>query len=802
MSKLFLTIFLITVYSFNQLNGQTVLNKNFKAVKTSVPPKIDGNPNDKVWQTSKIITNFKMFEPGDGNPEQKEYQTQVKVLYDDAAIYILAIMNDPNPKKIAKEFGLRDQMVQADYFKVIINPFLSAGNNYVFGVFASGAQMDGIQQEDIDFSWNAVWKSAVGFSKNAWFVEMSIPYSALRFQNDKIQNWGIDFIRHNNDKQETYSWTYIDKKKSGDLVQFLGNMKNLKDLKPPVRLSLYPYTSLVHTRYNGTNSTNYGAGLDLKYGISDNYTLDATLIPDFSDTPFDNIELNLGPFEQYYTEKRQFFTEGMTLFNKLHLFYTRRVGGAPYYNAQRQLNANEIIVDNPENVRLINAIKISGQSKNGLGIAFFNAITNKTEAVIKNTITGQERNFETSPYTNYNVAVLNYNFKRTSSVGMINTNVIRKGIAPDADVIGGYYDLNFQKNTLNFYGNYVHSFIFNGNNNTQGNKAYVSIDKKIKAHKLSASVYMQDDKYNPNDLGYNRRNNFVTYNLGYKFQSLKPGSFYKRLIIYPYLTHKYLYKPYQHTFTYFTLSNILIDNNYFRYNLNIRIAGNEKDFYEPRTPGRFYTVGKHFGAFGYVATDYRKKLAVKFSYSWFKSIDDTQNLNMIEIEPRWRVNNRFKFNYEFNIRHRNNYKGYVGNDAGEIIFGNRQQKILTNSFGANYYFTTKSGLNLNFRYYWSPVHYNKYFKLNNDGSLTDYNYSHNRDINYNLWNLDIGYIWNFAPGSQLSLMYRNYIFDVNADALLTFDKNIDNLFAQPQKHSFIMKMTYYIDYNTVRNKWF
>ncbi len=799
-------IIIITLLLFLSSNITTAQssNKNISATKTDIAPKIDGDPTDNVWKKSKITDSFKMFEPGDGNTETKEYQTQVRILYDNAGIYILAIMKDPNPDKIAKEFGLRDQMVEADYFKVIINPFLSSGNNYVFGVFASGAQMDGIQQSDIDFSWNAVWKSAVGFANDSWIVEMSIPYSALRFQNDKNQKWGIDFIRHNNNKQETYSWTYIDKKKSGDWVQFLGTLDNLVDIKPPVRLSFYPYISSVHTRFDGKNTTNYGAGLDLKYGISENYTLDATLIPDFSDTPFDDIELNLGPFEQYYTEKRQFFTEGMTLFNKLHLFYTRRIGGKPsgYYNVQAQLTNNEEIVDNPETVKLINAVKISGQSKNGLAVGFFNAVTNNTEAEIIDNTTQETRRIETSPYTNYNVSVLTYNFNRTSSVGLINTNVLRQGTSANADVLGGYYDINLQKNTLNLYANYVSSFIFQKPEIVQGNKAYFSVDKKIKSHKISAFAYLQDDKYDPNDLGYNRRNNFVTYQLGYQYRSLKPGSFYKKLIIYPYLTNKYLYTPYQHTFTYFTLSNTLIDNRYFRYNLNIRIAGNEKDFYEPRTQGRFYTVGKHYGAYGYIASDYRKKIALKFSYSWFKSIDDSQSLDMIAFEPRWRVNNHFKFHYELNLRHRNNYRGYVGKESGEIIFGNRQQKILTNSFGANYYFTTKSGINLNFRHYWSPVYYDKYYKLLENGSLVDYNYSKNKDINFNLWNLDIGYIWEFAPGSQLSLLYRNYISNINGNSQLSFSQNVDELFNQKQKHSFILKMTYYIDYNTIANKWF
>lgn len=127
--------------------------------------------------------------------------------------------------------------------------------------------------------------------------------------------------------------------------------------------------------------------MDIKYGITENFTLDATLIPDFSQVGFDDVVLNLGPFEQRFTEQRQFFTEGTELFNIANLFYSRRIGAAPIdqFNVSSTLTADEEIIDYPRKVTMINAIKISGRTKKGLGIGFFNAITEKTNATIRDT---------------------------------------------------------------------------------------------------------------------------------------------------------------------------------------------------------------------------------------------------------------------------------------------------------------------------------------------------------------------------------------------------------------------------------
>ena len=803
-----LSIYTLILYSIFIGVLQTTAQNTSKllhAIRVQKAPRIDGIADDTQWQQTEGVSGFKMFEPGNGTPLPDEFKTTVKLLYNDAGIYILALMNDPYPDKISSIFGLRDQIIQADQFTVIINPLSTPNNNYFFSVYASGSQIDGNDPTGKDFSWNAVWKSKTAITKDGWTAEMFIPYSALRFQNEKSQNWSIGFFRYINRTRENYSWTYIDKTKTGDIVQFLGKLTDLENIKPPVRLSLYPYTSIIYNRYNGNSTTSFGFGMDLKYGLSENYTLDATLIPDFSDTPFDELELNLGPFEQFYKEKRQFFTEGFDLFNQAHLFYSRRIGGTPtgYYKLKSQLNNDERIVDNPDKVQLINALKISGRSKNGLGIGFFNALTNKTEAIVENLHTGKERKILTEPYANYNIMVCDYAFKNNSSISLINTNVIRQGGFRDANVTALSANLYGQKNTLKVTAVSAMSLINEDEQYTKGFKYILHASKKIKSHDFSVLIRAMDPYFDSNDMGYFRHNNYANFDIGYTYSILKPTKHFNVMHISFDAGFDHLYEKLKKVQNDFELKSFFTNKKYLSYGFGLEYVTDAYDYYEPRVPGRYYLNKAYGGMFVFLSSDYRKKFAVDIKIARFAKFNDAQHFFKIGFSPRFRFNKRFQANYQIELSKMFNDKGFIDIADEDIIFGNRQQQNLTNALGINYFFNTKSAVYLNLRYYWAPVYYDKFYKLNNDGSLTNIDfYNENHDINYNVWNMDMSYSWEFAPGSNLTLLYRNSLLNSDNQARINLHENIDNLLSQPVSHSFIFKMTYYIDYNTVKNKWF
>ncbi|MEZ5001079.1 MAG: DUF5916 domain-containing protein, partial [Bacteroidales bacterium] len=356
-------------------------------------------------------------------------KTEVRIVYNDEAIFVCAINFDPAPDSIRKQLGPRDsdRDLIADYFNVDIVPYNDGINGYSFKLSASGVQSDIRRSSGAggrDLNWDAVWHSAARIYENGWVAEFKIPFSAIRFMADSKEPWGFNFWRYIERYGEWSSWNYADKS-HGTTINYMGEIEGINGLTPPVRISLTPYIS-AYTERNGESgdwSNTFHGGADLKIGLSEAFTLDATLIPDFKQVISDDQILNLSPYEVKYNERRQFFTEGTDVFNKGGIFYSRRVASKPggYSDAISSLSDDEIIRNNPEVTRLINATKISGRTAKGLGIGIFNGITARSEALIEDTLTGFTRDFVTQPLSNYNMLVLDQNLGGGSYLSLANT---------------------------------------------------------------------------------------------------------------------------------------------------------------------------------------------------------------------------------------------------------------------------------------------------------------------------------------------------------------------------------------------
>ena len=412
MNLKFTFLLIIICFIAHLTNAQE--KKNYHIEKTNQTIEVDGFLNEDFWEEAQTATNFTQFEPNIGNTLTDNERTEVKMAYSDNAVYIAAKLYD-DPDKMLNQIRARDDFGQTDYFRVVINPNNDAQNDTHFIVFSSGTQADAIASPTLgtDFGWDSVWYSAVQRTEQGWQLEMKIPFRALRFPDDKVQTWGIQFRRFFRRERSRYSWNAIDPKKGYEGL-YHGELTGIKNLEPPLRLNLYPFTTGIADQFDGNTNTDLKLGLDLKYGITDNITLDATLIPDFSQARFDNNFLNLGPFEQTFSEQRQFFKEGVELFSKGDLFFSRRVGGAPTGSPSTQ--ANEVVENIPESTDLINAIKVSGRQKSGLGIGVFNAISERTFAQVRDTVTNERRKELVQPLTNYNILVADQQFNNNSSV--------------------------------------------------------------------------------------------------------------------------------------------------------------------------------------------------------------------------------------------------------------------------------------------------------------------------------------------------------------------------------------------------
>ena len=807
-------LILISLLTSTFLFSQSHIPKKTLNIKRSnnKAPKIDGLLNDAAWKGLEIAKDFVMIEPNNGEKENPDYRTEVKVLYDDEAIYVAAMMYDPKPSIIAREFTSRDNYGQADHFTLVLNPNNDGLNATQFEVLITGTQVDAkVTNGDEDRNWSAVWKSATKILDNGWSVEMKIPYAALRFSNEEIQTWGIQFGRKLINQNSQYSWNHIDNT-IGRWTQYDGILKGIRNIDPPTRLSFYPYASTTVSHFKSKTEYNQNLGLDLKYGITENFTLDLTLVPDFGQTAFDNITLNLGPFEQRFNEQRQFFTEGTELFNKGRMFYSRRIGNRPvgYYQADDNLAANEEVYSNPDKVNMLNALKVSGRTKGGLGIGFFNAITDETKATIKKTTIVGNRPIEeyyrkvTEPYANYNVLVLDQQFNQNSSVTFVNTNVLREGSFRDANVTGLLYHLTNKSNTY-FVDGYLKASNIKENGATETGYAFDSSIAKISGNWQGEIGYnMEDDVYNYNDLGFQRRNNKQTiYTMG-SYRILQPVGKFNNFMVNFRLFNSFLYNPGVYTGNFYRVGFFASTNKRFSFGLNVKgKLGKQKDFFEPRrnvSEGIYLERNSEIDFDGFISTDFRKKFAIDVKANARKVFDTDQTRFGFELGPRYRFSNKMNLVYRFNFSNNNNAIGFVDDNAVDIIFGKRRSDSYENSLSTKYSFSTKSSLSLSFRHYWQTVKYDsQYYSLNSKGTLDNHNYTGNHDVNYNSWNLDLNYLWEFAPGSQLTAFYRNSIFNANDQSALNFVNNIRDLFNQPTLHTFSIKFVYFIDYNNFKN---
>ncbi|MES2805727.1 MAG: DUF5916 domain-containing protein [Bacteroidota bacterium] len=802
-NQLLFCFLLLSAFGYSQ---KKVLQTKFISEKIEIDGKLDEN----TWQTAAIANDFIMFDPDNGKAIPENKRTEVKVLYDNDAIYIGAIMYDENPGKILREITQRDNFGTSDLFGVFINGFNDGQQDFQFFVNAADGQADCITTDTNgeDYSWDAVWKSKAVITDKGWVVEMRIPYAALRFSGENKQTWGLNFFREIRRDRHKYTWNFIDSK-LGTFTQQTGVLEGIENIKPPTRLFLLPYSSF-YVNANAQQKT-YGTlkgGLDLKYGINDAFTLDMILIPDFGQTKYDDQILNLGPFEQQFNENRPFFTEGTDLFSKGNLVYSRRIGGNPinYPTAE----ANEEIIDNPASVNLINALKVSGRTKNGLGIGILNAVTEKTSASIRNNDTQEVRKEVVEPLANYNVLVLDQRFRKNSSVAFVNTNVTRNGSFRDGNVTALVWDLNTKKNTYNLSGDFKYSYI-NDVEDKKGINSQLNFSETSGKYRYGFGGNIVTKDFDNNDLGINFETNYYSLYGNTSYRILNPTKVFNSFNAY-----LNLYSQFQKETGKIQSSNINLEinsknkkNHFFGLGIDAN-AVETYDYYEPRTADRYVIKPTKIGGYLYVSTNYNNSFAIDVNPSYAFFDEAGRNSYGFSVGPRYRFNDKLSLNYNFNFFRQNNNKGYIDsiNDdmnsatPNTIVFANRNVITYSNTLSGKYSLNSQMTFNISLRQYWSYAENKNTLSLEQNGRLADFaGYTTNKNSSFYSWNADLSYSWWFAPGSQVSVLYRNNAGAFERDINKEFKDNVTNLLNNDAlSHVFSISVRYFIDYNQVKNK--
>ncbi|MDD5694666.1 MAG: DUF5916 domain-containing protein [Bacteroidales bacterium] len=813
----FLCLMIMLMLAVIEVYPQTdIPKKRVAAVRITAPPKIDGILNDSSWIHAAPAGDFVQVEPVFGRAAS--FRTEVRFIHDDNALYIGAMMYDPAPDSILKELSVRDEISNTDYFGVSIDPFNDALVSYEFMVTVAGVQVDskslGIEGQDDfdeDRSWDAVWYSRTQITDNGWVAEIKIPYFALRFPEKGSEAWGMNCFRQIRRYREISSWNPVDRKVLGVNNQ-AGELTEITKIKSPLRLALIPYVSGYVTKVpdKDTWGFSYKGGMDLIYGINDSYTLDMILIPDFGQVESDEEIYNLSPFEVYYEEKRPFFTEGTELFDKGDVFYSRRVGGTPdgYFSVSENLRENEKIIKNPEEAQMLNATKITGKNPKGLAIGFFNGMTANTYATVKDTITGEKRNILTVPFSNYNMLVLEQSLNNNSFVSIFNTNVVRPRENYCANVTGSDFRLINKPNTYGMEGNVIVSQKYTeGSAPGYGYSHYIAAGKTSGNFTFTLSNELKTDTYDPNDMGYLQHNNEIENELEFEYNLYDPFGIFIEMQNSLYLEYSSLYKPLKYTefgfgqHTYATFRNYLSLSieNYYR-------PIDEHDYYEPRVDGWYYTLPPIWAISGFLSPDYRKRFIADVLGEYYLTNLDHQRGYTLTVSPRLRISDKLFITLSLGYSVDLNDKGYVAdslNPGGQevIIFGKRDVTNVTNSLTSRYIFNNKMSLSLKVRHYWKLGIYEKFYDLQTDGHLIPNDYSSDEDFSYNAFTIDMAYKWEFSPGSEIAIVWKNAIDLFNADDVNeSYFQNLDHTLSSPATNSISLRILYYIDSQYFKKK--
>ncbi|HET7321759.1 MAG TPA: DUF5916 domain-containing protein, partial [Longimicrobiaceae bacterium] len=411
---------------------------------------LDGVPSEAAWQRATPVTEFRQSQPDEGAPAS--FPMEVRVLYDDAVLYIGARLSQPNG--VAAPLARRDQLLDAsgnngsfnslttDKLILILDPYHNHLDEAWFEVNPAGVRGD---QFNGDPSWDPIWEAAAHKDSLGWTAEMRIPLSQLRFSRDSLQTWGMQIWRYLDQKNEHDMWAFRRRNQAGGPA-FYGHLEGLVITHRPRQLELLPYVVAGSTfkraapgdPYHGNRDARFAVGGDLKYLLTSNLTLDATFNPDFGQVEVDPASLNLSAFETYYAEKRPFFVAGASAFgfgglrcmfcsntSGLSAFYSRRIGRAPQLDGY--LEGVSDYADAPENTAILGAAKVTGRTQSGYTVGLLDAVTSRETARYIPADGGPEQTQVVEPLTNYFVGRVKKDFREgATTFGGIVTSTLRQ----------------------------------------------------------------------------------------------------------------------------------------------------------------------------------------------------------------------------------------------------------------------------------------------------------------------------------------------------------------------------------------
>jgi len=791
-----------------------------EAIRVSTPITVDGILSEAEWQRVGV-SNFTQRDPTEGaQPTQK---TEVWMAYDDGALYVAARLYDSHPDSIASRIGRRDADLSADFFYVGIDSYHDRRTGFYFGVYASGAISDGTLYNDSwdDNSWDGVWDAATKIDDKGWTTEMRIPYSQLRFPKQDEYVWGVNFMRTIDRNKERDDFVMVPKKESGWVSRF-ADLTGLKNINPPTKLEILPYIvgkQRFTNEFTDGDPFNDGSifssnmGVDLKYGLGSNLTLNATINPDFGQVEVDPAVVNLTQFETFFQEKRPFFIEGSNFFDfgyggsnnnwgfnfgNPEYFYSRRIGRPPRGDVQ-----HDGFVDYPDATRILGAAKITGKIAEGWSLGSIHAVTQSERASIADD-TGHRYTDVVEPLASYNVVRSLREFNEgKQAIGIIGTATFRdfdqpylvdnfnhQSYALGADgwtnvdnngdfVFTGWFStsriqgtsnrmLTMQESPLHYYQRPDAPEVHLDSNATSltGYAGRVALNKQKGNTYLNAAVGVVSPGFDSNDLGYLFRTDVINGHIVLGYSWYEPDGVFRRKNFNVATFRNFDFAGRKTAEGYFLFCNGQL-MNYWSFNGNFNFSPAIVDARNTRG-GPVMKNTNIYNGYVYGSTDSRKSVIYELGLSAARSESGGYR---VTVDPGigWKPASGVNISLYPEINHDVTIAQWVMNQddplathtyGARYVFGKLDLQEVSASIRLDWTFTPKLTLQLYVQPLISVGRYNEFKELKQPGTYTFNHFGEDNGSTISQSENDLRLVLNPASPGDTTQVYRgDYIVD-------------------------------------------
>jgi hypothetical protein len=761
------------------------------------PPKVDGHLNDVIWRRAQIISDFTQEDPENG--KQPTEKTEVRVAFDEEAVYVAVRSFDSEPDQIIGRLTRRDVYSESDWIRIVFDSQHDHQTGYSFSVNPAGVQRDKLLYDDTqsDELWDAVWEVKTQIDDQGWTSEFRIPFSILRFPQGREQAWGFNVWRTINRKNETIAWIYKPRDAFGEVSRF-GHLVGIGKIESPRHLETLPYFVSRETLEPDQRDFFSALGADLKYGIGSAFTLDATINPDFGQVEADPSVLNLSAFETFFPEKRPFFIEGSKIFRTpFTLFHSRRIGKSP---ERFKIEKGDQVLERPEITTVVGAAKLSGKTSTGISFGIMNAVTANEYAKVIDTA-GQQLDRLIEPLTNYFVGRLKKDvLEGNSFVGLLATAVNRNG-SESAHTSGIDWNLKLKHNAYSFSGQIAASYAGPSIDRKAGYGADITFAKTggkwVRGH---VNFSLESPEFRINDLGFLKRNNWIGTSFGVQILTPDPVGFVRR-------SFNDLGGWFGWNYNGNILSNGISTSNSIElmnywwigggFSHNFRRLSDFDTF----RGGSLILQPADYNWSIWISSDSRKSVVVSPS-SWGGWDESGSKSNGYQLSVSFKPSKRIQFRISGGYNISTDAAQWVDNvdddDDGNVdhyVYGELDTKAFDATVEGTISFTKDLTLQIYMQPFIAVGNYAKIKELTRPLSLDfePYDYGYNIDFNNKYLNSNVVLRWEYRPGSRIYFVWSQSRSDIAHPGQFRFFRDMKDLLYARGTHIFLIKVDYWLN---------